>query len=99
MLHMDQDLLNGALIGEWAEISPLWNWQYTRATMLFEAMEGAHVVHFIGAKKPWTHDRGAASAAVPRRLPGFLRADLARTAAARGGARAAPQPAVSAGEC
>ena len=26
--------------------------------MLFEAMEGAHVVHFIGAKKPWTHTGG-----------------------------------------
>jgi hypothetical protein len=58
LLHMDQDVLNGVLIGEWAELSPVWNWQYTRATMLFEAMEGANVVHFIGAKKPWTHTGG-----------------------------------------
>ena len=67
MLHMDQDVLNGALMGEWAELSPVWNWQYTRATMLFEAMEGANVVHFIGAKKPWTHAGGQLAAAVSER--------------------------------
>ena len=46
------------LHGGWAEISPVWNWQYTWASRLFEAMEDAHVVHFIGPKKPWTHDGG-----------------------------------------
>jgi lipopolysaccharide biosynthesis glycosyltransferase len=55
----DQSMLNLALKGAWSELSPVWNWQYTRASMLFEAMEGAHVVHFIGAKKPWGHTGGA----------------------------------------
>jgi hypothetical protein len=55
----DQSMLNLALRGEWSELSPVWNWQYTRSSMLFEAMEGAHVVHFIGAKKPWGHTGGA----------------------------------------
>jgi hypothetical protein len=74
MRHMDQDLLNGALMGDWAELSPLWNWQYTRATMLFEALEGAHVVHFIGAKKPWTHS----GAQLPLRFRDAYRTFFAR---------------------
>lgn len=74
MLHMDQDMLNGALMREWGEISPRWNWQYTRATMLFEAMEGAHVVHFIGAKKPWGHGGGQ----LPLRFLDAYRAFFAR---------------------
>lgn len=60
----DQNLLNGVLRGGWAELSPLWNWQYTRDSVFFEAMEDANIVHFIGAKKPWRH----ASGAMPRRF-------------------------------
>jgi hypothetical protein len=59
MIRHDQNLLNGTLHGDWAELSPTWNWQYTRSSMLFEAMEGANVIHFIGPKKPWTHTGGA----------------------------------------
>lgn len=53
MVRHDQNLLNGLLHGRFAELSPVWNWQYTWSSMLFEAMEGANVVHFIGVKKPW----------------------------------------------
>lgn len=59
LLLNDQSLLNLVLRGDWAELSPRWNWQYTRASILFEAMERAHVVHFIGPKKPWSHAGGA----------------------------------------
>lgn len=59
LVGLDQELLNAVLHGDWAELSPLWNWQYTRSSMLFEAMETAHLVHFIGGKKPWTHTGGA----------------------------------------
>lgn len=59
MIGHDQNLLNCVLQGDWAELHPAWNWQYTRATMLFEALEGANIVHFIGAKKPWKHTSGA----------------------------------------
>ena len=58
LIHMDQDMLNGAVMGAWAELSPVWNWQYTWASRLFEAMVGANVVHFIGRKKPWNHIEG-----------------------------------------
>lgn len=57
-IGLDQDLLNAVLHGGWAELSPVWNWQYTWASRLFEAMAGANVVHFIGPRKPWSHDGG-----------------------------------------
>lgn len=59
LVGLDQELLNAVLHGDWAELSPTWNWQYTRASMLFEGVETARIVHFIGAKKPWTHTAGA----------------------------------------
>lgn len=58
VIGLDQDLLNATLHGRWAELSPRWNWQYTWASRLAEAMEDAHIVHFIGPKKPWTHVGG-----------------------------------------
>ncbi len=70
----DQDMLNVALHGDWVELSPVWNWQYTWASMLFEAMETANVVHFIGPRKPWTRSDG--------RLPLRFRSEYARFFAA-----------------
>jgi hypothetical protein len=61
------------LHGRWAELSPVWNWQYTRSSMLFEAMEGANIVHFIGAKKPWKHSGGALPVKFRRAYREFLR--------------------------
>jgi hypothetical protein len=58
MIRHDQNLLNATLRGDWAELSPKWNWQYTWASRLFEAMEDANVVHFIGPRKPWNDERG-----------------------------------------
>jgi hypothetical protein len=58
MIRHDQNLLNATLRGDWAELSPRWNWQYTWASRLFEAMEDANVVHFIGPRKPWKDERG-----------------------------------------
>lgn len=57
-IGLDQELVNAVLHGDWAELSPVWNWQYTWASRLTEAMVGAHIVHFIGAKKPWKHNGG-----------------------------------------
>lgn len=73
MIRHDQNLLNGTLQGAWAELNPVWNWQYTRSSLFFEAMEGANVVHFIGPKKPWTHTGGA----LPRRFRRAYRAFFA----------------------
>ncbi len=58
MMRHDQNLLNAVLQGDWAEFSPVWNWQYTWSSRLFEAMAGANILHFIGQKKPWNHSEG-----------------------------------------
>lgn len=58
MALSDQDLLNATLLEDWAELSPHWNWQYTWASRLFEAMEDANILHFIGPRKPWKIDAG-----------------------------------------
>lgn len=72
LVRLDQSLLNIVLHGGWAELAPCWNWQYTRASMLFEAMEVVHVVHFIGPKKPWRHVGGALPLKYRRAYRSFL---------------------------
>lgn len=60
----DQTLLNAVLRGDWAELSPVWNWQYSTASRLHEAMIGANIIHFIGPNKPWN----AADGTLPPRF-------------------------------
>lgn len=76
MKRLDQDLLNCVLHGDWAELSPAWNWQYTWASRLFEAMEDANIVHFIGPRKPWNHDGGEFPLRFRRAYRAFLAAHL-----------------------
>jgi hypothetical protein len=71
---LDQDLLNAVLHGEWAELSPAWNWQYTWASRLFETLADPNVIHFIGNKKPWTHAGGALPLRFRRAYRAFLEA-------------------------
>ncbi|MFG6081985.1 glycosyltransferase family 8 protein [Paracoccus litorisediminis] len=52
-LGRDQALMNGILKGDWAEISPLWNWQFTSASAHLTAMADPCLIHFIGTRKPW----------------------------------------------
>ena len=52
-LGRDQALLNGILRGNWAEMSPLWNWQFTWASSHLLGMADPFVIHFIGPTKPW----------------------------------------------
>ena len=53
----DQTVLNAILHRNWAEISPAWNWQYSERARLLEPMFDAHIIHFIGPRKPWS-DKG-----------------------------------------
>ncbi len=55
----DQSLLNVCLYRAWAELSPVWNWQWYVKAPFFEALAGPNIVHMIGPKKPW-HDPGRA---------------------------------------
>jgi len=58
MIRHDQNLYNAVLRGDWAELSPMWNWQYSWSARLFEAMRYPHIVHFIGTLKPWADRKG-----------------------------------------
>ncbi len=73
MTHKDQTLLNATLHSNWAELSPVWNWQYTRSSRLFEAMADANIVHFIGPVKPWADPTGKLPARFARELATFMK--------------------------
>ena len=58
MIRHDQNLLNGVLQGDWAELHPTWNWQYTAATNMLAEMVSPRILHFIGPRKPWSNRGG-----------------------------------------
>lgn len=64
-LGRDQALMNGMLYGDWAEISPLWNWQFTWSSAHLMSMADPCIVHFIGPHKPWLD---SADTRIPMRL-------------------------------
>lgn len=72
MIRHDQNLYNAVLRGDWAEISPVWNWQYTWASRFFEAMQEAHIVHFIGSRKPWKDPGGQLPPRFARAMGEFM---------------------------
>jgi hypothetical protein len=51
--HHDQSLLNGVLRGAFAELSPVWNWQWVGKRALFTDWAEVRLVHFVGHGKPW----------------------------------------------
>ncbi|KIC40966.1 glycosyltransferase [Ruegeria sp. ANG-S4] len=61
MIRHDQNLYNAVLQGDWAEISPMWNWQFTWSSLLFAMQMEPHLVHFIGKTKPWKDPKGELS--------------------------------------
>lgn len=67
-LGRDQAMLNGTLHGDWTEISPLWNWQFTWASSHLSAMADPCLVHFIGPAKPWL-DRSQGIVPMRWRMP------------------------------
>lgn len=79
-IGLDQELVNATLRGDFAELSPVWNWQYTWATRLLEAMVGANVLHFIGPRKPWRHAGGELPLPLRRAYRAFLAAHFPEAA-------------------
>jgi hypothetical protein len=73
-IGLDQELINATLHGDWAELPPVWNWQYTWAARLLEGMVGANLIHFIGHRKPWRHDGGELPLKFRRAYRAFLTA-------------------------
>lgn len=52
--YHDQSALNGVLAGNWAEVSPYWNWQtkVLHHILMIEARD-PNIVHFNARRKPW----------------------------------------------
>ena len=67
MVVQDQSLLNLALAGNVAEISPVWNWVITSALPFVSESVPVRLRHFIRAEKPWSDPRGV----LPRRFHEF----------------------------
>ena len=57
-VHHDQSLLNLVLDGAWAELSPVWNWQWPLKNPMFTDWAAPNLIHFIGHLKPWNDKRG-----------------------------------------
>lgn len=76
MLRNDQTLLNVVLHRNWAEMSPVWNWQYSAQARLYEPMLNAHIVHFIGSRKPWADPEGELPPRFSSALGRFVEAHL-----------------------
>jgi lipopolysaccharide biosynthesis glycosyltransferase len=49
----DQSLLNLVTEGQWLELAPVWNWQYSRKNCLLTEMLSPNIIHFAGAIKLW----------------------------------------------
>jgi len=73
LTRQDQSILNLIADGGWAEMSPVWNWQYTWASRFFADLAEPRLVHFIGSRKPWKDMRA--------QLPARFRAPYAAMAA------------------
>lgn len=54
----DQNLYNAVLQNDWAELSPMWNWQFSWTARLFATLYSPHILHFIGPVKPWKDPTG-----------------------------------------
>lgn len=67
MVVQDQSLLNLALAGRAAEISPVWNWVITSALPFVSDGVPVRLRHFIRSEKPWADHRGV----LPRRFHEF----------------------------
>ncbi|MGV8956001.1 MAG: glycosyltransferase family 8 protein [Cypionkella sp.] len=63
MAH-DQTALNVTLRDNWAELSLVWNYEYSHQTMYFMAFFDVCFVHFIGRRKPFNGSYGG----FPRRF-------------------------------
>lgn len=56
--HLDQSLLNGVLRGGFAQISPVWNWQWVGSRPFLGNLVPLRIVHFVGHDKPWNDRKG-----------------------------------------
>lgn len=54
----DQSLLNLASEGQWLELAPVWNWQYSKKNNFLTEVISPKIIHFAGAVKLWHAPNG-----------------------------------------
>jgi lipopolysaccharide biosynthesis glycosyltransferase len=54
--YFDQSAINLLLKGDYARLSPAWNFQQTYQAIGAEDIVGPRLVHFAGSAKPWRND-------------------------------------------
>lgn len=50
----DQSILNLLFHGDWLELSPVWNWQYSKKNAYLATHAGPRLVHYAGRSKLWS---------------------------------------------
>lgn len=50
----DQSALNISFHKDWLEISPIWNWQFSKKNSHISLHAGARLIHFAGLQKIWS---------------------------------------------
>jgi len=57
-VYLDQSIINAVLKGGWAELPPIWNWNYNFRTVYFTELFNPAILHFVGRRKAWNHLNG-----------------------------------------
>ena len=75
----DQSLLNGVMLGRFAELSPVWNWMLNQTFPFLTRGFPVRMRHFIGAVKPWGDPKGRHDARYRSAYADFFALGLATT--------------------
>ena len=51
--RLDQSALNMVFYKDWLELSPVWNWQYSKRNAYISVHAGPRLVHYVGDSKIW----------------------------------------------
>ena len=79
----DESLLNGVFLGDFAELSPAWNWMCNQRFPQVARDFPVRLRHFIGTTKPWRDPKGRHDPRFSAAYEAFFRRGLAGTLTAK----------------
>lgn len=59
LVRHDQSALNLVFYKNWLELSPVWNWQYSKRNAYIAVHAGPRLVHYAGSSKNWDSNSDA----------------------------------------
>jgi lipopolysaccharide biosynthesis glycosyltransferase len=77
LVKHDESLLNGVMLGNFAELSPVWNWMCNQRFPFATRHCPVRLRHFIGGNKPWRDPKGRHDARFGAAYAAFFRRGLA----------------------